>query len=326
MRTPTHIRSLVASALTGALLLSACGGDADSDDGSASEPGSSDTAFPATVEGIYGDVTIEERPERVVALNPHHAEMLDALGVQPVAVGADEQQIEATTPWLVDVFETVDGSLFENNETNLEQVASYDPDLIVGYGSYQLLEEIYGQAQDIATTFPGLAEGAPNPPWQETLRALAMLTGTDAEPVIDEVDAACEEAREAIPQWQGRTYQLVGTVAENIKWGNGTALECFGLVPAGNQNNDNDGSGISYENLDELDADVLVIWDAVDREEQITADPRYASLPSVANESVVWLPAASPIAYATNSVGGPRTFEFLIDELLPSLESTTPAS
>lgn len=320
----SRTRHVLAAAIAGALLLTACGNNSDSTRENAS-PVSSNAAFPATVEGLYGGVTVQELPERVVALNSQFGEMLEALGIQPVAVATSSQQIEASMPWLVDVFETVDESLYENRETNLEKVASYTPDLITGIGLFQLPQETYEQAQDIAPTFPGLAQGAPNPPWQETLRALATLTGTDAEPAITEVEMACDEARRSIPQWQGRTYQFVGTLDEHFQWGNGTVLECFGLVPADNQNNDNDGSGPSYENLDQLSADFLIIWDAVDRQGQVTSDPRYASLPSVVNGAIVWEPPSSPLARAANSVGGPRTFDFLVEQLLPVLESATPA-
>lgn len=327
MRPPQHESAaapLIAALLTGALLLTGCSTDSGDKDTEPSRDVGSTGAFPATVAGVYGDVTIKERPQRVVALTAQSAEILIALGVKPIAVGATED-IAVTRPWLIDKVKNVyDTKLVENREINLEKVASYRPDLIVGFSSL-FKGDVYRQSQEIATTFAGLAEGNPLPSWDSTTRALATLTGSDAKPVISGVGESCAAARAEVPQWAGKTYQWVAATGAQLTFGNGAALECFGLVAAANQDNSLSGAGISYENLDGLDAAFVSIVTLPELRSRVEADPRYASRPSVMAGAVIWLEYEEPTAHSIN-VAGPLSFDYLIKAVLPTLKATTPSS
>jgi iron complex transport system substrate-binding protein len=79
-------RRLLATAAAAALLLTGCatGGDAGSTTDTDGESAAGEGTFPQTVTTAFGDVTIDEAPERVVALGWSDAETALALGVQPV--------------------------------------------------------------------------------------------------------------------------------------------------------------------------------------------------------------------------------------------------
>jgi iron complex transport system substrate-binding protein len=317
MRNSLSWGRVAAAGLAVALAVSAaaCGSGNDAD-GTATPDAAA--GFPATVTGAYGAVTVPAKPGRVVALNVQVAEILVSLGVQPVAVATSDKEIRETFPWLAGAFTgTLDPKLVENFEANLEKVASYRPDLIAG-SSYNLTEKAYPQAAGVAPTFAGIA--AANDDWDDTARALGKLVGTDAKDVIDGVERACAAARQKVPGLAGKTYQWVATGDGQFRFGNGTWLECFGLKPAANQDNTQSANAaVSQERIEELNANVLAIWDFAGAAQKVKADPRFAALPSSTSGAVIW--ADLQLANATNSPG-PKSYDYLIQRILPILEAS----
>jgi iron complex transport system substrate-binding protein len=318
MRNSLSWRRLAVAGLAVALAVSTAACGSDNDAGTAPDAGA---GFPATVTGAYGTVSVPAKPGRVVALNVQVAEILVALGVQPVAVATTDKEITESFPWLAGVFTgTLDPQLLENYEANLEKIASYRPDLIAGSG-YNLTEKAYPQATDVAPTFAGISAG--NDDWDDTARALGKLVGTDAQGAIDGVERACATARQKVPGLAGKTYQWVATGDGQFRFGNGTWLECFGLKPAANQDNtQRANAAVSQERIEELNADVLAIWDFAGEAQKVKADPRFAKLPSATSGAVIWTDL--PLASATNSPA-PKSYDYLIQRVLPILEAA-PAS
>ena len=114
---------LVASAL--ALSVAACGSYGGSDDatgGNGASPSSEASSFPVTVEGTNGQITIDERPVRIVSLSPTATEDLFAIGAGEQVIAVDDQSNfppEAPTTEL------------SGFEPNVEAIAGYEPDLVV---------------------------------------------------------------------------------------------------------------------------------------------------------------------------------------------------
>jgi len=97
-----------------AITTGSTGGSATASTGSA--------AFPVTVTGTNGDVTIAARPERIVSLSPTATEDLFAIGAGDQVIAVDDQSnYPADAP-------TTDLSGFE---PNVEAIAGYEPDLVV---------------------------------------------------------------------------------------------------------------------------------------------------------------------------------------------------
>ena len=89
---------------------------------SSSAGGARPAAFPVTLAAANGDVTLAERPVRIVSLSPTATEDLFAIGAGDQVIAVDDQ---SNYPPEVP---TTDLSGFE---PNVEAIAGYEPDLVV---------------------------------------------------------------------------------------------------------------------------------------------------------------------------------------------------
>jgi iron complex transport system substrate-binding protein len=125
-------RTLLAVAVLALTPLTACGSEGSSTStGSsapsgtaAASPGASalPDAFPVTVTGANGEVTIEQAPEKIVVLGPTLTETLFAIGAGPQVVAVDDQSNHPADAPKTDL------SAFQ---PNAEAVAKYAPDLVM---------------------------------------------------------------------------------------------------------------------------------------------------------------------------------------------------
>ena len=117
-----------------------------------------------------------------------------------------------------------------------------------------------------------------------------------------------------MPDISSKTYQFVRADPDGFGFGNGSVLELFGLKPAANQDNTQNGPTLSKENTAQLNADLLGIWvptqqlrDALDK------DPLFQSLPSVKNGTIFYADLA--MADAANEPA-PMALQWLKDKLV----------
>ncbi|TYC06557.1 ABC transporter substrate-binding protein [Micromonospora sp. WP24] len=113
-RTP---RLLAATLAVAALALGACAEKADDTPGAGSSSQSA-AAFPATV----GNITLDERPEKIVSLSPSVTEMLFAIGAGPQVTAVDDNS---------DYPAGVPKSDLSGFQPNAEAIAGRNPDLVV---------------------------------------------------------------------------------------------------------------------------------------------------------------------------------------------------
>lgn len=102
------------------LLLGSCG-ESTTPEASPQTPSTS-AAFPVTIAAANGDVTLEERPERIVSLSPTATEMLFAIGAGEQVEAVDDQSNYPPDAPVTDL---------SGFEPNVEAIASYEPDLVV---------------------------------------------------------------------------------------------------------------------------------------------------------------------------------------------------
>lgn len=108
--------------LTGtALVLAACGSSAGSTDGEVA------AGYPVTVETCHGDVTVTDRPERIVSLNQGTTEILLSLGLADRMVG--------TAGWTDPILPSLESANDEvkrlaDTSPSLEVVLDAEPDLV----------------------------------------------------------------------------------------------------------------------------------------------------------------------------------------------------
>jgi iron complex transport system substrate-binding protein len=113
-------RRLVLFVVSVAVVAAACASDGEA--GRESTVPSTGAAFPVTLTTANGEVTIDERPGRIVSLSPTATEMLFAIGADDQVIAVDDQSnFPPDAP-------TTDLSGFE---PNVEAIASYEPDLVV---------------------------------------------------------------------------------------------------------------------------------------------------------------------------------------------------
>lgn len=114
-------RPLMAFAAVVILLASsACGSGEETADTAPAAPAAQ--AFPVTVEGSDGPVTIEQRPVRIVSLSPTATETLFAIGAGDQVVAVDDQSnYPAEAPV----------TKLSGYTPNLEAIAGYEPDLVI---------------------------------------------------------------------------------------------------------------------------------------------------------------------------------------------------
>ena len=114
-------RPLLAVPLALVLGLTACGSDSSASDDDAAA-GSSSDAFPVTVTGADGELTLDARPETIVSMSATSTEMLVAIGA-----GDQVEAVDDNSNYPEDA-PTTDLSAFT---PSAEAIAEYAPDLVV---------------------------------------------------------------------------------------------------------------------------------------------------------------------------------------------------
>jgi len=118
-----HLGTLVAFGL--AMSLAACGSDeaperASGVDGAS--PTSDASSFPVTVQGSNGEISIDDRPVRIVSLSPTATEDLFAIGAGEQVIAVDDQSNYPPEAPMTEL---------SGFEPNVEAIAGYEPDLVV---------------------------------------------------------------------------------------------------------------------------------------------------------------------------------------------------
>jgi iron complex transport system substrate-binding protein len=315
-----------ALAITAALALALTGCAAD--DAAPEQTGAdgastpaSDGAFPATVETAFGEVTVDKAPQRVVALGWGDAEIALALGTQPVGAsdwlgfGGDGQG-----PWAQGMYDE-DPTIIETLEPSYEAIAALEPDLILdvrGSGD----QDRHDRLAEIATTV-SIPEGGEN--WLTTMEEHVDLIST-ALGVPDEGDELLAEV--------DATYADIAAAKTSEGWGayieGGGRLETlarFGFVqnptiaalPASESGFSVD---ISSEELDQLEADLIVAFPIYLETTAITDDPQWQQLETVKDGRAVVISGEVSNAFSAST---PLASMYAAEQLTGLFEKALPA-
>lgn len=337
--------ALVAALAVAAIALTSCAGSGGTASGGAADttgtdPGTSSSeaattqqataqqetgaapavSYPITLPTQYGDVVIKSAPQRVVALTADAADELLSLGINPIAVALDPATVATTFPWLVGKVEDLaDASLVSAaGVVNLEAIAQLKPDLILGT-TWQFTDKaLFERSNSIApTVIPDST--ALNVDWDDRLLNAAAPFGlTDkAQGLIDQIRADFAAVGADVPGIESMTYQFVRADPDGYGFGNGSVLELFGLKPAANQDNTQNGPPLSKENTAQLNADLLGVWAPTgELRDGLDADPLFQALPAVKNGTVFY--ADLPTAFAANTPA-PMALAWLKGVLAPTV-------
>jgi iron complex transport system substrate-binding protein len=180
-------RALLALPAALALVLTGCGGSSSGED-RADAPSSADGAFPVTVTGADGELTLDEQPETIVSMSATATEMLFAIGAGDQVEAADD-----TSNYPEDAPST-DLSAFT---PNAEAIAEYAPDLVV------LSDDLNG----IVDTLDALSVPTLLLPAAETLD-----DSYEQLEVLGDATGHAEEADEVVADMQDRIAAAVASV------------------------------------------------------------------------------------------------------------------
>lgn len=280
------------------VLLTACGGGGS--DTSSDPSGETAEGFPTTVETLFGDVEIEDRPENVVALGWSDAETALALGVQPVGV-SDWQDYggAGVGPWATDLFDSEPVEV-GTMEPNIEAIASLEPDVILDTRS--------DNSQERHDTLTPIAPVVGAPPevevdygtsWQQQTRQVAQVLGKEerGEELVTELEERFTQIREDNPEFADTTIavgayfdgQYGAYVPGDTRVDLLTELG-FEYKSALAERVDGDFyTDLSAELVEELDADLTVVFPIGGPEtgEFLHEDPVLQSIPSAEDDRLI---------------------------------------
>jgi iron complex transport system substrate-binding protein len=330
MNSGPHTRfGLVAAGALSTVLLAACaGGGSDS----SSEPsGEAAEGFPVTVETLFGDVEIADRPENVAALGWSDAETALALGVQPVGV-ADWQGYGGVGvgPWAADLFDSEPVQL-DTMEPNVEAIASLNPDVILDTRSDNSQERhdivapiapVVGPPPEVEVTY--------GTTWQQQTRQVAQVLGEDerGEELVTELEDRFAELREDNPDFADLTI-AVGAYFDGQ----------YGAYVPGDTRVDvltelgfeykpelvemADGAfyvDLSAELVEELDADLTIVFPIGDVVETLNEDPVLQGIGSAEDDRLLVL--EDPELANAFSSGSTLGIHHALDEIVPMIQET----
>jgi iron complex transport system substrate-binding protein len=317
-------RRLLATAAAAALLLTGCatGGDA----GSTTD---TDGTFPQTVTTAFGDVTIDEAPERVVALGWSDAETALALGVQPV--GASDWLGfggEGVGPWAEGMYDEAP-EIIETLEPSYEAIAALEPDLILDVRSSGDPDR-YERLSEIAPTV-GVPEGGESYltslDQQVTMIATALGVPEKGEELLAQVEESNAAIAEAHPEWADKTVTVGTKTSEG--WGAYLAgdgrleqLEAYGFtqnpsVAALEADASGFAASVSSEELDVFEADLIVAFPIFIDTTEITDDAQWQALQAVQDGHAIVIDGDLSQAFSANS---PLSVQYTADELPTLIE------
>lgn len=260
----------------------------DSSAGTADQEGATQAAgFPVTVDAENGEVTIEERPERIVSLSPSATEILFAIGAGDQVVAADAF---STYP------EEAPATDLSGYDPNVEAIVGYEPDLVV----------VSNDANDLVASLgelgiPVLVQGAPVDveSGYDGVAGLGQATGhvDETAEVVAEMRAAMEEAFAGATDADGvRVYHELDDTffAASSASFIGSIYEEMGAVNIADEA-DTEGTGypqLTEEAIVDANPQVIVITDQVSyTAEDVAARPGWSEVDAVKNGNIVTVDA-----------------------------------
>jgi iron complex transport system substrate-binding protein len=313
-------RTLPAALLGAALALgmTACGdGDSSRDAATATEAEAEAASWPVTVDHARGSSTIEEKPERIVVMHEAGVDPVLSLGLEPVAM-FEIQGGDDSMPWLKGKIDwPEDASLTAERTANPEAVAKYDPDLII-VGDVYADNATWHELEDIA---PTLVYDWPTggPAWRPILDGVAEVTGLEdrADEVTAAYDARISGIRAQFPGIDQLTYNSAILNKGQLMYSTNSVFEDLGMVQTDRQKKAGATGTVSMERLDELDGDLLVIYDPAGEKQKLESSRQFRSLPSVTNGALVWQNMA--LGYAVTTAAGPMSLDWAVEQITPEL-------
>ncbi|MEU6488026.1 ABC transporter substrate-binding protein [Streptomyces sp. NPDC046887] len=307
---------LVAAAVC-ATLVAGCGSEDKAKDDQSQEKGkggASAGAFPVSLTNAWGTAKVEKKPVKVATVSDGDTSIALALGLVPV-ITPDVEDGSPFPEYKQKALDKLGGgkpkTYDDTDGTDFEAIAAAQPDVILGMNTWQMDKE-YAKLSPIAPVVTyGKKEEADTLTWQERLKGAAKALGLEekAEEVIAANEKALADAAKAHPEFKGKTYTYAIVHPEQLSYGSYAAQDPgvfeqlgFTKAPAAKNYSPNKNA-VSLENLDELEADVLLMTYPFGDNGLLSADELeknklYRSLKVVKGNHDTVIPSANGLAVA----------------------------
>ena len=318
MRTSRILAIGAAAAL--AIGLSACASSAPESTSTTGGNPASDDAFPVTVEHVYGETTITEKPERVATVAWANHEVPLALGIVPVGMskaswGDDDDN--GVLPWVEEKLDELGAEtpvLFDETDgIDYEAVADTEPDVILAAYS-GLTQEEYDTLSKIAPViaYPTVAWGTSvNDMIEMDSKALGLEK--EGKALIEQLDADAQKALEANSVLKDKKVLFSYIDPTDLSQvGYYTAIDTrpgylhglglpFPSIVEENKDSDQFYLTVSAEVAQKFDdVDLFITYGDETIIPLLQADPLLSKIPAIAEGRIAVLPDATPIAASAN--------------------------
>jgi iron complex transport system substrate-binding protein len=244
-------------------------------------------AFPVTVVGSNGKVTVSKRPTRIVSLSPTATETLFAIGAGRQVVAVDDQS---------DFPKSAPKTSLSGFTPNVEAIAAYRPDLVViaydpkGLSGALNRLGITVLHQDGAKSFKGA---------YQQIRQLGLVTGRESRAVrliasmrsrIARIVADARKARSGLTVYHELTPDLYSATSKTFV---GQVYSALGLRNIADAVPDSFGTGypqLSSEYVVSTSPDLIVLADTVccgQKPSTVAARPGWDRISAVRTGSIV---------------------------------------
>ena len=296
-----------------------------------------ESSFPITIQHGLGEITIEEKPENVVAIAWGNPDVPLALGVIPAGISEanfgprDENGLLA---WTAKAFEDagVTPNVFDDTDGwDYEAISDCAPDVILAAYS-GLSQEEYDRLSEIApvVAYPEIAWTTT---WQEETINDAKALGLEKEgkELVEETEKLIADKLSQYPDLTGKRVAFAWLTEDDLGtfyiYTNNDPRAAFlsdlGFVMPESVKSlitsDQDFSiTVSAENADLLnDVDIIITYGTQSLVDAMQADGRFANIPAVQNGSFVLLDSNDVLAAASTPTV--LSIPYAIDDYLKAL-------
>jgi iron complex transport system substrate-binding protein len=314
----SRFRALAALAAATALVLTGCAGTSAAP-GASEDATTADGAFPLTIGNVFGETTIDAKPERVVTVDWGNQDVALALGIVPVAMPKviyGDEDGDGLLPWTKDKLAELGAEtptlMDETNGYDYEAIADAKPDVILAAYS-GMTQEQYDTLSKIApvVTYQGVAWGTT---WQEmtVLDGTALGLKDEAETLVSDKEQHIADEVAKYPALAGKkslltyfdptnlsTLGFYNTLDPRMGY-----LEELGLAPSSYVASQSAASDTfwftpSTEQIENFaDVEMMVAYGADGMISAMQADPLLSKIPAVAKGAIAVIESGSTLSSA----------------------------